>query len=157
MSTVVSRIVRSSPYRDTAQTWTLIADILTQGNVGPARRELLSIAGIASSVITEQGPKNSPIVVTCSGPRTRVYCLYDEDAIDASDAKEDALGYDPLNGDWRVSLPCPADDLPWVQRALKAKSTRVTARDMTAALGECESSAAKEQDFTVDQEAFHRS
>jgi hypothetical protein len=32
--------------------------------------------------------------------------LYDEDAIDGSDAKEDGLGFDPLKGEWAVSLPC---------------------------------------------------
>ncbi len=92
--------------------------------------ELLAVAGIAASIIADQAPKDAAIVVTCDGPRTRIYCLYDDDAIDGSDANEDALGFDPLKGDWRVSLPCPEDDLAWVQAALKKHSTRITARDL---------------------------
>ena len=60
-------------------------------------------------MIADHGPGDAAIMVTCDGPRTRIYCLYDDDAIDGSDAKEDALGFDPLNGDWRVSLPCPVE------------------------------------------------
>ena len=80
--------------------------------------ELLAVDGLAASIIADQAPKDAAIVVTCDGPRTRIYCLYDDDAIDGSDANEDALGFDPLKGDWRMSLPCLADDLAWVQAAL---------------------------------------
>ena len=154
MTTVASRIVRSSPHRDTASTWDRIVDLLTQGRAGAAKTELLSVAGIASSIIAERAPKDAAIVVTCDGPRTRIYCLYDENAIDGSDAKEDSLGYDPLGGDWKVSLPCTEDDLAWIQRALKAKSTRITARDLTAKLGEGEEDKAQSQGLTLDVKAF---
>lgn len=49
-----------------------------------------------------------------------------------TDANEAALGYDALKGDWAVSLPCDADELDWVQRALKKHGTRVTARELDA-------------------------
>jgi hypothetical protein len=39
-----------------------------------------------------------------------------------------------LKGDWAVSLPCHADDLDWVQRALKQHSARITARELDAAV-----------------------
>lgn len=136
MSAVASRVVRSSPHRNTSNTWAFIVDLLTQGKDSEARNELLSVSGIASSILAERGPKGAAIVVTCDGPRTRVYCLYDEAAIEGGDAKEDDLGYEPLKGQWAVSLPCPEDDLEWVQRALKAKSSRITARDMAQKLGE---------------------
>lgn len=129
MSTVVSRIFSSTPKRDAAQTWGAIVDLLTQGKNEAARKELLSVAGVAASTLADQAAKDAPIVVTCDGPRTRIYCLYDDDAVEGSDANEDALGFDPLAGDWRVSLPCPADDLSWVQGALKKHSSRITARD----------------------------
>ena len=136
MSTVASRVVRSCPQRNTSDTWAFIVDLLTQGKDGDARKELLSVSGLASSIIAERGAKDAAIVVTCDGPRTRVYCLYDEAAIEGDDAKEDELGYEPLKGQWAISLPCPEDDLEWVQRALKTKSIRITARDMTQKLGE---------------------
>jgi hypothetical protein len=157
MSTVASRVIRSSPHRDTASTWELIVELLTQGKQGAARTELMSVAGVASSIIAERTPKDAAIVVTCDGPRTRIYCLYDDDAIDGGDAKEDSLGYEPLKGDWAVSLPCLADDLAWVQRELKAKSARVTAREQSSRLGEGEDTNAKSQGLTLNVEAFLKS
>ena len=155
MSTVASRTFRSNPQRDALQTWTVIVDLLTQGKANAARTELLAVAGVAASVIAEQAPKDAAIVVTCDGPRTRIYCLYDDDAIDGADANEDVLGFDPLKGEWRVSLPCPADDLAWVQGALKKHSSRITARDLGAAVSADEStSAAKAQTLVFDPKGF---
>jgi hypothetical protein len=163
-ATVVKRVVCSTPKRDSVETWDKVMELLTQGKQGAARDELKSISGIAASLITEKAPKDSAITAECAGPRTRIYCLFDEDAIDGSDAKEDPLGYDPLAGDWTLSLPCPTDDLAWVQRALKAKSTRITARDMAEKLGEQPASSSnalqapmQAADFSFDAEAFLKS
>jgi len=130
VSTVASRTFASTPTRDALATWHAIVDMLTLGKAGPNRTDLLSVEGIAASIIADQAAKDAAIVVTCDGPRTRVYCLYDEDALDTSASNEDGLGFDPLSGDWKVSLPCLASDLSWVQTALKSKSTRITARDV---------------------------
>ena len=130
MVTVARRTFRSTPERSALATWTAIVDLLTQGKTGEARAELLSVAGVAARIIADHAPGDAAIVVTCDGPRTRIYCLYDDDAIAGSGANEDPLGFDPLNGDWRVSLPCPADDLTWVQAALGRHSRRITARDL---------------------------
>ena len=157
MTTVTSRVIRSSPHRDTAATWDVIVDLLTLGEAGNARIELLSVAGVAGLIIAERAPKDAAIVVACDGSRTRIYCLYDEDAIEGSDAKEDTLGFDPLRGNWSISLPCPADDLAWVQRALRAKSSRISARDQAATLGESENGATQSQDLSLDVDAFLKS
>jgi hypothetical protein len=127
MTTVVSRTFASTPKRDAASTWAAIVELLTQGKNSAARNELVAVSGIAASTIADQAPKDHPIVVTCDGPRTRIYCIYDDDAIDGSDANEDPLGFDPLDGDWRISLPCTKDDRAWEQGALKKHSTRITA------------------------------
>jgi len=153
MTTVARRTFRSSPQRDAFQTWTAIIDLLTQGRESAARTELLAVGGVAASVIAEKAPKDAPIVVTCDGPRTRVYCLYDDDAIEGSDANEDTLGFDPLTGDWRVSLPCPAEDLGWVECALKKHSTRITARDRDSAVSEG-AATAKTQGLVLDPKGF---
>ena len=155
MSTVASRTFKSTPQRDAARTWTAIVDLLTQGNVGDARSELLAVAGIAASVIADQAPKDAAIIVTCDGPRTRIYCLYDDDAIDGSDANEDALGFDPLKGNWQVSLPCLNDDLAWVQSALKKHGSRITARDHnTTVSSEDDVATAKSQTLVFDPKGF---
>ena len=159
MSSVVSRVIRSSPQRSTADTWSFIVDMLTKGEQGEKRDELLSVSGVASSIIAEQAAKDAAIVITCDGPRTRIYCLYDDEALAVGDEKEDRLGHDALKGDWTVSLPCPVDDLAWVQRALKAKSSRITARDMNQSLGSesSGSQAATDSAFTVDVDRFLKS
>jgi hypothetical protein len=143
MTTVARRTFNSTPQRDAAQTWNAIVDLLTKGRSCPARTELLAVTGIAASIVADRSPGTSPIVITCEGPQTRIYCLYDDSAIEGSDANEDILGYDPLNGDWRVSLPCLPDDLSWVQDALKKHSNRIVARDeaVSASAGDSDSTA----------------
>jgi hypothetical protein len=100
-----------------------------------------------------------PVVVCGSGPRVRIYCLYNEDAVEGDDANEAALSFHPTTGDWKISLPCPADDLSWVRDALKAKSKRITARDMDTAFDvEEETSNQKSApEAVVDLEAFFKS
>lgn len=155
MSTISSRTFRSTPQRTALQTWTAIVDLLTHGKTGAARTELLSVAGVAASLIADQAPKDVAIVITCDGPRTRVYCLYDDDAVEGSDANEDALGFDPLKGEWRMSLPCPADDLGWVQCALKKHTNRITARDHDAAVSTDDSAnEAKSRALVFDPKGF---
>lgn len=130
MTTVVRRDFRSVPFRDAMATWTAIVALLTQGQGGDREKELLSVAGIASSLIADQAAKDAPIVATCDGPRTRIYCLYDDESLDDPGSGEAKLGYEPLKGDWRVSLPCPEDDLDWVTKALARLTKRVVARDL---------------------------
>lgn len=155
MTTVASRTFTSTPARDALETWTAIVDLLTKGQTGAARTELLAVGGVAASVIADQAPQNAAIVVTCDGPRTRIRCLYDEDAIDGADANEGPLGYDALKGDWRISLPCVTDDLAWVQAALKKVSTRITARDLDEAVAsEDNSASANAQALTLDPKGF---
>lgn len=131
MTTVVSRTFRSTPQRDAIQTWLAIVDLLTAGKSGTNRTELLAVQGTAASVIADHAPKDAAIIVTCDGPRTRIYCTYDGDAIDGDGSNENALGFDALAGDWRISLPCAAEDLEWVQRSLESISTRISARDQS--------------------------
>ena len=128
MATVVRRRFVSSPQRDTHQTWCAITELLTRSNHAGVRAEFDAVSGVAASIIAERTPADVPIVVTCDGPRTLIYCLYDNDAIDGSEANENALAFDPLSGDWQVSLPCSTDDLDWVQAELKKCSDRIAAR-----------------------------
>jgi len=153
--TTVARTVRSSPYRDTVQTWEVIVNLLTKGGSSTVRAELLSVAGIAAAVLAEQSAKDAAIVATGEGPRTRIYCVYDDDALDESEAKEDPLGFDALVGDWAVSLPCPKDDLAWVQAALREKSSRITARELSESLGTSKASnSAATEGLVLKSEVF---
>jgi hypothetical protein len=142
MTTVVSRTIRAVPFRSARDTWQLIVDILTAAGGASYRPELESVAGIAAAVITEKSPERAPIVVSGGGPRVRIYCLYDESALDGDTQNEQGLSFDALGEDWSVSLPCPAPDLTWVTEALEKKTPRVQVRDaadgiaVTAAKGD---------------------
>lgn len=158
-TTVARRDFRSVPHRDAAATWAAIVDLLTAGGNDAAKRaELLSVSGVASSAIADQGPRDSPIVVTCDGPRTRIYCSYDDDAMDDSSSNEAKLGFDALNGDWQVSLPVAEEDLAWVQAALKKNSNRIVARDKDTGIEvEQKAQAAASGALVLDVEGFMKS
>lgn len=154
MTTVVRRTFYSTPGRDSLATWRAIVNLLTRGGQGAARAELLSVEGIAASLIADQAPQKAAIVATCDGPRTRIYCLYDEDAVEGGDANEEPLGYDPLKGDWRVSLPCAADDLDWVMSALAKKTGSVVARDLAEAVSPADNKDAAASALILDPRGF---
>jgi hypothetical protein len=138
-------------------TWKAISALLASDSTSVPARELASVAGIASSLITREA-MTTPLVVYGSGPRVRIYCLYNEDAIEGDDANEAPLSFDATAGDWKISLPCPADDLQWVQNSLKAKSTRISARDMTAPVeDEDDTGEWRASGSSVDLEAFFKS
>lgn len=139
--TVMARTFCSIPKRSALETWTAIVSLLAPKASSEARRELESVAGIASSLITREA-MNSPIVVYGCGPRVLIYCVYHEDAITADTANENKLAFDATDGDWHMSLPCPADDLNWVVGALAKKTKRITARDQAAAVESEDSSQA---------------
>lgn len=153
MATVAKRTIRNSPHRDALATWQLIIDLLTATNTG-ARAELEGVSGIASSTIADKACEESAIVVSCDGPQTRIYCLFDDNAIDGSDANEDVLAFDPLKGDWSISLPCTGDDLTWVQNALKEKSDRITARNLNEKKQTNESASKSQVGLELDVEGF---
>ena len=154
MSSVVRRTFASCPARSSHDTWIAIVDLLAKSCPATDREELLSVAGEASSIIADQAPAAAPIVVTSEGPRTRIYCTYDDDAVEGADTNESPLGFDPLNGEWTISLPCQAEDLEWVGAALKRKSSRITARDLSDGMKVDEAAEAGAIDLTFDPAGF---
>ena len=127
--------------------------MLTATNTG-AGTELDSVGGIGCSIIADKACETSGIIVSCEGPLTRIYCLFDDDAIDRSDANEDVLGFDPLNADWSISLPCHSDDLSRVQSALKEKTDRNTARDQNEKRPASDSSGQSSPELETDVEGI---
>lgn len=123
-----TRAVKSIPERSSAQTWEAIVELLARGDAG-RKQELLSVTGIVASLIADKSLKEAAAKVTCDGSCVRVYCLYDEDGADDSRVNESPFDFDPLKGEWSVSLPCHEDDLNWVQNALARYSSRITVRN----------------------------
>jgi len=153
--TVNARRVRATPFRAADEAWEVIIDLLASG---PARDELLRVAGVATSIIASEAAKDDPIIVFGNGPRVRVYCLYDKDALAADNSNEQKLPAPPADGDWGVSLPCPEEDLAWVKAALGKQSKRVTARKVGEPLevGTNEGEGKETSATTIDKEAFLR-
>ena len=131
MSSVVARRIIATPACHASGAWAKMVDLIAPDQNSDARKELESVAGIASSLIAEEAFKDAPAVVRGKGPRVRLYCLYGDDDTSGEDANEATLASVPTEGEWKLSLPCPTDDLAWVQAALKNKSTRITARDLS--------------------------
>jgi hypothetical protein len=154
--TVVARKVNSVPTRLASETWTRIVDLVAPTNAS-ARAELLSVIGVASSLITRESLKDAPFVMWGEGPRVRVYCIYGEEAIEGVSANETALPDSPAESSaWSASLPCPADDLSWVQAQLARLSSRITARDAseTETVGTDSSGEAAASVPKISKEAF---
>ncbi len=155
--TIVARKIIATPARSTTKTWEVILDLIAPESNDLAREELLAISGIACSLIADEAMKTAPIVVYGSGPRLRIYGLFDEDAITGDNAREDALSFNTTEGDWHMSLPCQAADLTWVQAALKKLSNRITARDMATDVDiEKDEGSHTAKAAEIDKEAFLR-
>jgi hypothetical protein len=123
--TVIARRFASVPERSAVDTWNAIVELIAPEPNSGARNDLAAVAGVACSLIASE--LSAPIVVYGSGPRLRMYCLYGDDAIEGDNVAEGALTYVPTEGDWRMSLPCPEEELEWVQTSLRS-SARVSAR-----------------------------
>jgi len=80
--------------------------------------------------------------------------MYGEDAVEGSDAREDVLGFDPLQGEWAISFPCEADDLSWVQATLAKQSKRITARDRDADASEETAKSIGAVTLSIDSKGF---
>ncbi len=154
--TVIARRVLSSPVRTASEVWQAIVGLVALPMGSDARTELNEVIGIASSLIAAEVMRSTPIIVGGVGPRIHIYCLHDEDAVTGEGANERALPVDVTAGDWAMSLPCPAEDLSWVQAALAKKSSRVTARNMANGL-EVETTEDAEMSATIDEKVFFRS
>ena len=95
------------------------------------------------------------MIVSGSGPQVRIYCVYGEDSVDGNGVNEDVLAFNATDGDWKMSLPCNAENLDWVTRELSNKSERITARDSAKDSGARKSAAAANA-AQIDVEAFLR-
>lgn len=154
---VVARRIRATPQRGAFDAWQVIVDLIAPKD-GEAHTELLGIEGIASSIISTESPKDAPMVVCGKGPRVRIYCLYDDEAISGDDANESTLAQNPTEGDWAMSLPADADDVAWIRDALAKKCKRVTVREKNEAFddGEDQSKQANTTEAAINMEAFLR-
>ncbi|MGB8218012.1 MAG: hypothetical protein WCE94_11995 [Candidatus Methanoperedens sp.] len=157
MSTLFARRVASAPVRTAVQTWARIVEIVAPNPESPARKELAKVVGMACASIASEAPKEAPIVIWGGGPRVRVYCVFDEDAITQDGINEDALPKSPTGGDWRMSIPFLADDVAWSAASLAAASSRVSARSVDDDVPDEEPLAASTTPLSINLAEFLKS
>ncbi|MGO9061256.1 MAG: hypothetical protein ACLQU2_28330 [Candidatus Binataceae bacterium] len=95
-----------------------------------ARKELAKAAGVACATISSEASKDAGIVIWGGGSRVRVYCVFDEDAITGDGVNEDPLPKSATEGDWRMSIPCPPEDIAWSSSKLATVSSRISVRSL---------------------------
>jgi hypothetical protein len=150
--TIIARRFRANPARTASQVWEAIADLVC-GDDLETKAEFLQVAGVAASLIADEAPRENPLVVAGTGPRLRVYCLYDENAIDGEDANEDALSWSPTEAGWKAYLPCPTADISWVSAALSSKGTEhFEVYDISEGFKKAEET--QSFDLTIDEEGL---
>jgi cellulase/cellobiase CelA1 len=157
MSSLFARRVASAPVRTAVQTWARIVEIVAPNPENPAREELAKVLGTACASIASEAPKEAPIVIWGGGPRVRVYCVFDEDAITQDGINEDALPKSPTEGDWRMSIPFLADDVAWSAASLAAASSRVSARSVDDDVADEEPLAASTMPLSINLAEFLKS
>jgi hypothetical protein len=149
----VRRDISSIPQRSAQQTWQQIIALVT----GPESRDkdqLTAASGVMASIITDEHPAESPIVLEGVGSQLRVYCRYAMKAIEEGDAV-DALNWNPTAGDWTMHVPCDSDNLSWVTSALAKSSPRIKPYDMAKGLDDerGEAAAPAGNSFVIDWNA----
>lgn len=158
MSTVIARRVLATPVRDASQTWDTIMLLIAPDANSDARKELIKASGIACSSIASEATRDAAIVVWGGGVRVRFYCLFDEDAITGDSKNEDTLPSSPIQGDWKVSIPCLPEDVAWSQKKLSAACVRVSARSMDDNVGDEEKEAtSKSAGLSINMAEFLKS
>jgi len=130
VSTVLARRVASTPLRTASQTWERIIEILAPDPRSDARTILRKAAGVACASIASEATRDAAVVVWGAGPRVRVYCIYDDDAVTGDGVNEDRLPKSSTDGDWKMSIPCLAEDVAWSSKQLASVSDRITAHSM---------------------------
>jgi len=153
----IRRDIASIPVRSAKETWRAIVDLVT-GENSVDRQQLEAASSIMESLIADEQPATIPIVFKGSGPRVLIYCLYDEDAMEAG------LGIDSLNsntttGDWQATAPCEAEDVSWMKNALKSRAPRITVHTADEEPVDMETERAEQaaKAFEIDWEALGKS
>ena len=120
----IRRDIASIPVRSAKETWAAITELVTgEGSVDA--QQLADAGSIMESLIADEQPAAVPIVIKGCGPRVVIYCLFDEDAMEAGLAI-DGLSSNPTAGDWRMTAPCEDGDADWMNGTLKTRAPRLS-------------------------------
>lgn len=153
----IRRDVASIPARSAKDTWRVVTDLVTGADTVD-RDQLDAAASIMESLIADEHLAKAPIVFKGAGPRVVIYCLYNEDAMEAG-LDVEPLKDNPTAGDWRATAPCEAEDADWMNNILKNRAPRVAVHDIDQPPDEEKGSKAVQvgADFEIDWGALAKS
>jgi len=127
----VRREIASIPVRSAGETWQAILDLIT-GSGSVDVDTLKAAASVMESLIADEHPATVSIVVKGQGPRLVIYCLYNEAAMEAG-KDIDGINWNPTGGStWKMTAPSEADDVGWMNDALKSRAPRVTVHNVAS-------------------------
>lgn len=124
----VRRDIASIPVRSARDTWRTIVELVSDGD-SVDKQQLDAAASIMESLIADELPARVPITFKGGNTRVVVYCLYNEDAMEAGLAV-DKLSANPTAGDWTATAPCEAEDVEWMNKSLKSRAPRIAVHDV---------------------------
>lgn len=151
----VRRDIASIPVRSAKETWVSIINLITRDN-SAGKAQLEAAASIMESLITDETPAITPIVIKGCDPRVHIYCYYNEDAMELG-LDIDPLNNNPTAGDWRMTAPCEEEDVAWMNQTLQTRAPRISvhaAGDVPSDSDEPSESAAS---LDIDWEALNKS
>lgn len=153
----IRRDIASVPLRSAKETWDAIVDLVT-GDGTVDRQQLDAASSVMESIIADEHPAKTPIVFKGAGPRVLIYCLYEEDAMEAGLAI-DKLSQNPTEGDWRATAPCEAEDADWMNKTLSTRASRITVHDAAQPPEDADADTARQaaQAIEIDWGALSKS
>lgn len=127
----VRRDVSSIPFRSAGETWQRIIDLIG-GPESVDLQQLNNAAGVMGSIITDEHPAIRAIMIEGVGPQLRIYCRYGMKAVEEGGAV-DSITWNPTAGDWKMHVPCDAENIDWVKASLSKSSPRIKVFDVVEA------------------------
>lgn len=147
----IKRMVNALPARSSLDVWEIVVDLVTNDESTDAGC-LDSISGIVASVITDEFPKENPIVFFGVGPRLVIYCQYDASSMDEENI--DSLSWNPTAGDWSLAIPSDAKNLEWIRKACRQVSGRIQVYDIAKGFEDTQNGQVTESSsFEIDWNA----
>jgi hypothetical protein len=137
----VRRDVSAIPLRSASETWEAIVDLVS-GSGSKDVGQLVDAGGVMGSIITDEHPANSAIILEGVGAQLRIYCRYGMKAIEEGE-QLDALTWNPTAGDWTMHVPCDAENIAWVRASLSRTSERIKVFDVAEGDWDAEDDSAK--------------
>jgi hypothetical protein len=95
-------------------------------------QQLSNAAGVMGSIVTDEHPALRAIMIEGVGPQLRIYCRYGMKAVEEGGAV-DSLTWNPTAGDWKMHVPCDAENIEWVKASLSKSSPRIKVFDVAEA------------------------